>query len=43
MGADAPWWKGVDAALLENITGKIHAGALRYYKEAGMPVTENQM
>ena len=37
-GAGAAWWNGVSAAMLENITGKIHPGALRYYKEANMTV-----
>jgi uncharacterized protein len=38
MGAGAAWWNGVSGAMLSNITGKIHAGALRYYAEAGMSV-----
>ncbi|MBK0400058.1 TAXI family TRAP transporter solute-binding subunit [Limibaculum sp. M0105] len=40
MAGEAAWWKGVDAGLLANIDGKIHPGALRYYDEAGMAVTE---
>ena len=40
MTKGAPWWAGVDAALMENITGKIHPGALRYYEEAGMAVPD---
>jgi TRAP transporter TAXI family solute receptor len=43
MAKSAPWWKGVDKAMLGNIAGRIHPGALRYYKEAGFPVTEAQM
>jgi TRAP transporter TAXI family solute receptor len=43
MGADTAWWNGVDQALLETITGKIHPGALRYYREAGFPLTDAQM
>lgn len=43
MSADAPWWKGVDQALMPTITGKIHPGALRYYKEAGFKLTPAQM
>ena len=43
MAQSAPWWKGVDKAMLGNIAGRIHPGALRYYKEAGFPVTEAQM
>ena len=43
MAQSAPWWKGVDKAMLGNIAGRIHTGALRYYKEAGFPLTEAQM
>ncbi|WP_299816435.1 TAXI family TRAP transporter solute-binding subunit [uncultured Roseibium sp.] len=42
MGADAPWWNGVDQALMANITGKLHPGAVRYYKEAGIELTDAQ-
>ena len=38
MGSAHPWWNGVSAALLANVTGKIPAGALRYYDEAGIKV-----
>ncbi|MEK9724119.1 MAG: TAXI family TRAP transporter solute-binding subunit [Rhodospirillaceae bacterium] len=38
MGAANPWWNGVSAELLGNITGQIHPGALKYYAEAGMQV-----
>lgn len=43
MGMDAAWWNGVDAGLMSNITGKIHPGAIRYYKEAGIALTDAQM
>lgn len=43
MGQSAPWWNGVDEGLMGNITGKIHPGAIRYYKEAGMALTAAQM
>lgn len=43
MSGSAPWWKGVDKALMANITGKLHPGAVRYYKEAGFELTEGQM
>ncbi|MEM7667935.1 MAG: TAXI family TRAP transporter solute-binding subunit [Pseudomonadota bacterium] len=43
MGEGAPWWDGVNAGLMENITGKIHPGAIRYYKEAGVVLSEAQM
>ncbi|WP_109464690.1 TAXI family TRAP transporter solute-binding subunit [Albibacillus kandeliae] len=42
MGETAAWWKGVDTALMENITGKLHPGALRYYEEAGFALTDAQ-
>ncbi len=38
MGADNAWWNGVSGALLENISGKIHPGAIKYYMEKGMAV-----
>lgn len=43
MGDAAPWWKGVDQGLMATITGKIHPGAIRYYKEAGFALTDAQM
>lgn len=43
MGMDAAWWNGVDAGLMSNITGKIHPGAVRYYKEAGIALNDAQM
>jgi len=43
MGKGAPWWNGVDKKLMGHITGKIHSGAIRYYKEAGMALTDAQM
>ena len=43
MGSAAAWWNGVDHSLLENITGKIHAGAARYYQEKGVELSPEQM
>ena len=43
MAAGAPWWNGVDEGLMSNIEGKIHPGAIRFYKEAGMALTDAQM
>ncbi len=40
MAATAPWWNGVTRTMVTNIGGKIHPGALRFYKEAGYPVTD---
>jgi TRAP transporter TAXI family solute receptor len=42
MGAGAAWWHGVDEGLMANITGKIHPGAIRYYEEAGVELTDAQ-
>lgn len=42
MGKGAAWWNGVDKGLMANITGKIHPGAVRYYKEAGFELTDTQ-
>ncbi|MEM7059477.1 MAG: TAXI family TRAP transporter solute-binding subunit [Pseudomonadota bacterium] len=42
MGEGAAWWNGVNAGLMENITGKIHPGAVRYYEEAGVTLTDAQ-
>ena len=42
MEAAAQWWGGVDAGLMENITGQIHPGAIRYYEEAGIALTDAQ-
>ena len=43
MGAAAAWWNAVTPAMLENIETKIHAGALRYYKEIGAPLSDAHM
>lgn len=40
MAEEAGWWRGVTENLLENIRGRIHPGALRYYEEAGMEVPQ---
>lgn len=42
MSETAPWWNGVDASLMANITGKLHPGAVRYYDEAGIALTDAQ-
>ncbi len=43
MGKGAAWWNGVSKDLMKHITGKIHPGALKYYKENGFPITDAQM
>lgn len=42
MGEGAAWWNGVDEELLSNISGKIHPGAVRYYEEKGVALTDAQ-
>jgi TRAP transporter TAXI family solute receptor len=42
MAEAAKWWAGVDEGLMGNITGKIHPGAVRYYEEAGISLTDAQ-
>ncbi|MDT8328872.1 MAG: TAXI family TRAP transporter solute-binding subunit [Roseovarius sp.] len=36
------WWNGVNQALLSNIAGKIHPGAVRYYDEEGIELSDAQ-
>ena len=43
MAETARWWIGVDQGLMATIPGQIHPGALRYYQEAGFPLTDAQM
>lgn len=43
MGEGSAWWAGVGEPLLVNITGKIHPGAVKYYKEVGFKILDKQM
>ncbi|WPZ32796.1 TAXI family TRAP transporter solute-binding subunit [Thalassobaculum sp. OXR-137] len=43
MGKDAAWWNGVNQDLMANIAGKIHPGAVKFYKEKGFALTDAQM
>lgn len=43
MASGAAWWGGVGEGLMGTISGKIHPGAIRYYKEAGFALTDAQM
>ncbi|MDA5398856.1 TAXI family TRAP transporter solute-binding subunit [Hoeflea prorocentri] len=36
------WWNGVDDELLVNITHQLHPGAIKFYKEMGLPIAEDQ-
>ncbi|MEX3008647.1 TAXI family TRAP transporter solute-binding subunit [Hoeflea sp. TYP-13] len=38
----AAWWEGVDDQLMVNITGKLHPGAIKFYKEVGFPIAKDQ-
>jgi len=40
MAAANPWWGGVSAEMLSNVHGKLHPGALQYYDEAGISISE---
>ena len=40
MGGSAAWWNAVSPDMLENLTGKLHPGALKYYTEAGVTVPD---
>jgi len=40
LGEAARWWDGVTPALLDNVDGPIHEGALRYYEEIGVKVPD---
>jgi len=34
------WWGGVTPAMLDTLAGKLHPGALRYYREVGIAVPD---
>lgn len=42
LAAHAPWWAAVSTDMLANIKTQYHPGALRYYREMGVPVGETQ-
>ena len=42
LSAQAAWWRGVNADLLSNISGQIHPGAVRYYRERGFALRADQ-
>ncbi|MEM6462801.1 MAG: TAXI family TRAP transporter solute-binding subunit [Pseudomonadota bacterium] len=39
---EAGWWKGVDDTLMTNISGRLHPGSIKFYKEVGFPIAEDQ-
>lgn len=40
MGNDNKWWSAVKPEMLAPMAGKLHAGALKYYAEAGVSVPD---
>ena len=40
MGESSPWWNGVDAGMLANVTTPLHAGAVRWYDENGVELDD---
>ena len=41
MAGTSAWWGGVDTELMENLD-QLHPGAIRYYDEVGMTLTDEQ-
>ncbi len=41
MSDTSPWWGGVSTEMLSNISGKIHPGAAKYYREIGVTLNAN--
>lgn len=42
MAESAPWWNGVNESLMGNVNVTFHPGAVRYYEEAGIALTDAQ-
>ncbi|MFK5978114.1 MAG: TAXI family TRAP transporter solute-binding subunit [Rhizobiaceae bacterium] len=40
LGNAAAWWNGVSPDMLSNVYGKLHAGAVKYYEEAGVKIPD---
>ncbi len=40
MGGNSAWWKAVGTDMLQNIEGKIHPGAIKYYQEVGAELAD---
>lgn len=40
MAEEAAWWGSITPGMLNNMAGKLHPGALRYYEEAGFVVPD---
>ncbi len=42
LAEDSAWWKGVTPEMLQNIITELHPGAIRYYKEQGIELPDQQ-
>ena len=42
MADVSPWWNGVTPELMAHISTKLHPGAIRYYEEAGIALSDAQ-
>ncbi|KZD09057.1 TAXI family TRAP transporter solute-binding subunit [Oceanibaculum pacificum] len=43
MAKENPWWAGVSPEMVNQLATKLHPGALKYYKEAGIAVDAGLM
>jgi TRAP transporter TAXI family solute receptor len=43
LGSAAAWWNGVTPDMLSNIKTSIHPGAIKYYKEVGVALSDAHM
>lgn len=43
LGSAAAWWNAVTPDMLSNITTAIHPGAVKYYKEVGVELSDAHM
>ncbi len=43
LGDAAAWWNGVTPEMLSSVTTALHPGAVKYYKEIGVTLTDAQM
>lgn len=41
MAEESPWWGGITHAMVGNIAGTLHPGAIRYYDEAGIEIPDH--
>ena len=41
MATNAAWWGGVTPAMLANVEGRLHPGAIRYYEEIGATLADH--